>query len=484
MENALKGQALTPVTELQSRSGKHFGGIFVLHQIAKELYIEKVLKKSRQAKLALIMIFGRILTQGSRRHLTFWQEGQAVQEILGIESFTTDDLYNTLDWLDKHQVVFEKKLFQSRYGKKKIKLFLYDITSSYFEGNCNELAEYGYNRDGKKGKKQILVGLMTDSEGYPVAVEVFKGNIKDSVTVPEQITKLAERFDAQEIIFVGDRGMLKRTGIAAIAKKENWCYITAITKPQIKKLINSGTLQMELFDEDLCEIEDAGIRYIVRRNLLRKKEIEANRNDRIRKIHEFQEELNSALKEKHRKSVDVALRKLNDKIRQYKLSKIFTTILDKRMLLVTENKETWEEVSRLDGCYVIKTTVQENDMNAEQIHSSYKNLKFVEWAFRSMKTTLLELRPLFHRKANRTRALAFVAMLAYMIIYHIWGKCKHLDIPLEEIISRIEDIQTIEIKAAERWIPKLPSLLRNDQQILLDALEIRMPKAIKHCSTC
>lgn len=480
MESVIKGQTLLPSSELQTKSGKHFGGIFVLHQLAKELLIEKVLGKSRQAKLALILIFGRILTQGSRRHLTFWQEGQAIKEVLGTELFTTDNLYETLDWLDEHQDVFEKKLFQARYGEKKIKLFLYDITSSYFEGDCNELAAYGYNRDGKKGKKQIVIGLMTDDAGYPVTVEVFNGNTRDSATVPDQIAKLAERFNAQEVIFVGDRGMIKKTGIEAITKEEKWHYITAITKPQINKLLNSEILQMELFDEDLCEVEDAGIRYIVRRNPLRKKEIEANRNDRIKKIYQFQEGLNSELKGKPRKKLDVALRKLNEKIHQYKLNKIFTVVLDGRVLLVSENEKNLKEASKLDGCYVLKTNIQENDMNAKQIHASYKNLAFVEWAFRSMKTTLLELRPLFHRKATRTRALAFVAMLAYMIIYHIWNQCKHLGVPLEEIIARIEDIQTTEIKVAGTWIPKLPSVLRDGQQILLNALGIKHPKTVKY----
>lgn len=480
IESSLKGHALTSASELQTKSGKHFGGIFVLHQLSKDLFIEKVFKKSRQASLALILIFGRILTQGSRRHLTFWQEGQAIKEVLGTGSFTTDNLYETLDWLDKNQANFEKKLFQARYSEKKIKLFLYDITSSYFEGDCNELAAYGYNRDGKKGKKQIVVGLMTDNEGYPIAVEVFDGNTRDSSTVPDQITKLAERFNAQEVIFVGDRGMVKKAGIEAIAQKEKWQYITAITKPQIEKLLNSDTLQMELFDENLCEVEDAGVRYIVRRNPIRKKEIEENRNNRIRKIHQLQKELSLALKEKPRKRADVALRKLNEKIQQYKLNKIFIATLDGRTLSVAKDEEILKERSKLDGCYVIKTNIQESEMSAEQVHASYKNLKFVEWAFRSMKTTLLELRPLFHRKANRTRALAFVAMLAYMIIYHIWNKCKHLQIPLEEIIARIEDIQTTEIKVGNMWVPKLPSILRDGQQEILDALGIKLPKTVKN----
>ena len=479
MEYTLKGQKMTSVSALKTKSGKHFGGIFVLHRIAKELFIEQVLGKSRQAKLALVLIFGRILTQGSRRHLTFWQEGQAVEEVLKTKTFTTDDLYNTLDWLDAHQATFEQKLFQTRYGEKKIKLFLYDITSSYFEGNCNELAEYGYNRDGKQGKKQIVVGLMTDSEGYPVAVEVFKGNTKDSTTVPDQIIKLAVRFNAEEVIFVGDRGMIKKSGIAEIAKKEKWRYITAITKPQIKKILKDNILQIELFDEELCEVENDGIRYIVRRNPLRQKEIAANRNGRIKKIHQFQIELNFSLKEKPRKNAAIALRKLNEKIIQYKLENILTATVKGRVLRVVVNKENLEESSRLDGCYVIKTNISSTDMDIEQVHASYKNLKFVEWAFRSMKTSLLELRPLFHRKANRTRALAFVAMLAYMIIYSIWNKCKHLEVPLEEIIARIEDIQTTEIKIDEQWIPKLPSTLRDDQQILLNALGIILPKTVK-----
>lgn len=460
-------------------SGKSFGALWVIQNIAESLFITKILGRSTRAMLVMIMICGRILTQGSRRHLKFWKDGQAIEEVFGINNFDEDDLYETLDWLESRQEELEKKMFNLRYKSKKAKLFLYDITSSYLEGQHNELAEYGYNRDGKKGKKQIVYGLLTDDEGSPIAVEVFKGNTSDSTTVPDQVKKLAERFGAEEVVFVGDRGMVKKTGIEYLHAKK-WHYITAITKTQIESLIRKDIFQLELFEETLVEVEHEGIRYILRRNPVREKEICKNRNERISKIESYCKELNEKLAKRLGTKEYAALKALRNKIDRLKLAKIFTVEVKDRKLTLAKDNGTLEEISQLDGCYVIKTDIATKELSKEKAHDIYKNLSFVEWAFRTMKTGFLEVRPLYHRKANRTRACVLIAMFAYMILHHIFKKCQELDLPLQPLMEKLDQIQTGQIEISGQLITILPTKLREDQQEILDALKISLPKSLSN----
>ena len=476
IEQSLQGNA----SSLVSKSGKSYGGIYVIRELAKSLHITKALGHSNFSKLAQILISGRILTQGSRRHLTFWQNGHAISDVFGVEKFNTDNLYDTLDWLQENQLSIEKKLFKFRKitSKASQPLFLYDITSSYLEGEYNELAEYGYNRDGKKGKKQVVIGLLTDDVGYPVSIEVFDGNTSDSTTVPSQIKKLANEFNVDQLIFVGDRGMVKSAGIQTIQNEENWNYITAITKPQIEKLIKSNVFTAEEFADTLCEVENDGIRYILKRNPIRAKDIQKNRSDKLKKIQDLCSEYNKNIFDKNDKSIFKIHEKIQDKINRLKLNKILAITVEiktKHIEIVVKDDELQQE-SRLDGCYAIKTDVTKDAINTNQAHTSYKNLKFVEWAFRSMKTGFLEIRPIFHRKATRTRGLAVVAMLAYMIIFEIWQRTKELNVPLEEIIDSLEQLQTIEFQVSEKWITTLPTQLRDDQKKYLNALNIKVAK--------
>jgi transposase len=475
---ALKGKTASVKREgFQTESGKSFGGLWAIKKIAEELFISKALGDSKKALLVIIMICGRILTQGSRRHLKFWKDGQSIEEVFGISNFDEDDLYEALDWLESRQEKIEKRLFKLRYKNEKVRLFLYDITSSYLEGECNELAEFGYNRDQKRGKKQIVIGLLTDKKGFPIAVEIFKGNTMDCTTVPKQVQKLANRFGVEDVIFVGDRGMVKKAGIESLQKKE-WHYITAITKPQMEKLIRKNVFQLELFDEKLVEVEHEKIRYILRRNPVRVKEIRKNRNERISKVKKHHKELNDKLAKKPRSQVETALNDLEKIISRLKLTKIFTVKAENRTLTLNEDQETLRELSSLDGCYVIKTDIEKKELNKEEAHAVYKNLSFVEWSFRMMKTGFLEIRPLFHRKANRTRACASVAMFSYMILHHVFKRCKELKIPLEPLIEKLDQIQTQRIKIADQWITILPSNLRSDQQDILEALNLALPKSL------
>src|SRR5712692_3053746 len=222
--------------------GPVFGLLYTLKQIADALGITAALGNTVFGKLALFLVLARLAHQGSRLSAARWAQEQAVNEVLGLTAFDEDDLYAALDDLCTRQEKIERALYrryQSRRGAQPPRLFLYDVTSSYLEGEKNELGEFGYGRDGKRGKLQIVIGLLTDPAGEPLAVRVFKGNTSDPTTVADQVKIIKEKFQVEELVFVGDRGMVKSKGKQALAQA-GLRYITALTDPQIRGLLKRG----------------------------------------------------------------------------------------------------------------------------------------------------------------------------------------------------------------------------------------------------
>ena len=261
-------------------------------------------------KLALWQIMARVIDQGSRLSAVRVASQHAICDLIGLDSFNEEDLYKNLDWLAKNQGEIEKKLFDIRHCEKKVSnLYLYDVTSSYLEGSKNELAEWGYNRDKKKGKMQIVIGLLTGGDGLPVAVEVFKGNTSDCKTFFSQIKKVSGKFGIKDVTMVGDRGMIKSAQIEGLGE-EHFHYITAITKSQMEVLVRKEIIQFELFEESVCEVETEGIRYILRRNPIRAREIKETRKKKLDKIGEMLEARNKYLLEHKRAEVKTTLSKI------------------------------------------------------------------------------------------------------------------------------------------------------------------------------
>ena len=237
--------------DVEIREGKSFGSAWVIREGAHSLGLFEALGPSRQALLSLWLIIARVIEQGSRLGAIRLQQNTAMAEVLGInEDCTEDDLYEALAWLSQQQNHIEDNLFKHD-RKESNRLYLYDVTSSYLEGTENELAAFGYNRDKKKGKMQIVIGLLTDVNGEPITVEVFPGNTLDHQTLESQVKKLSTRFGCQEVVVVGDRGMVKSAQIQTL-QTVGFHYITALTKPQIEKLLRQGTLQLAMFDTDIC----------------------------------------------------------------------------------------------------------------------------------------------------------------------------------------------------------------------------------------
>lgn len=414
---ALAGSAAATTTEFQApECGPVYGSLFALNKIANDLHLDRILGSSRFAQLTKLLVLARIAHQGSRLSTVRWARDHAVEEILGIGTFDEEDLYQALEWASAQQEKIENKLFK-RYVKKCGQppvLILYDVTSSYFEGECNEMAAYGYNRDGKKGKKQIVIGLLAAQDGEPLSVQVFKGNTSDPQTVADQIDKLTNRFGVKEIVFVGDRGMVK-TKAKDLLTKDGFKYITAITDPQIRVLIRANIVQPSLFDSKVVEVESGGKRYIMRRDELTLRKEQHRREDKIQKLETKIAESNLKLLKSKRAVPQNHVSRLQAWTKKYKIASFVSIEAADRTIAVTIDNERKADDSLLDGCYVIETSVDLSTLSTQQTHDRYKDLQNVERDFRSMKTGLLEVRPIFLRKKTRTLGHVFISMLALKV---------------------------------------------------------------------
>jgi transposase len=463
--------------KIKTKQGLTVGAIILLKSLCDRLKITKALGDSINGKLALWQVMARIIDHGSRLSAVRLAGSHAVCDLLNLDSFNEDNLYANLDWLCNNQEKIEAQLFNSRYNETKIpRLFLYDVTSSYLEGMKNDLGDWGYNRDGKKGKKQIVIGLLTDDDGVPISVEVFEGNTPDTMTFANQVKKLADRFKIKEVTVVGDRGMIKSAQIEDL-KGKDFSYITAITKPQIETLIKNRVIQLELFNEKLCEVQSDGIRYILRKNPIRVQEIETCRNEKIDKIMGLIKSQNEYLDEHKKAKIEVAVKNIDERIRRLKLSDFVKVEVEQKRLVLNIDEEKMAEVAILDGCYVIKTDLSREDISKEKAHQRYKDLAMVEQGFRTIKTGYLETRPIYVRKEKRTRGHVFVVMLAYMIVHELKKLWADLDIKVEEGIIELSTICSVEIDMGEALFQKIPKP-RKLGETLLNLADVKLPEVI------
>ena len=470
--------ALGALSEVELQEGLSVGAVWSVYQVARELGIEAALGKDFEGKLSLWQVMARVIDQGSRLSAVRLAQVHAEGDVLDMRrGFDENNLYDNLAWLSGNQEAIERKLFELRLGDKKPKLFLYDVTSSYVEGELNHFGEYGYNRDGKKGKKQIVIGMLCDDSGEPVSTEVFRGNTQDPKTFGSQVRKVAERFGCKEVTMVGDRGMIKTMQIECLP--EGFHYITAITKPQIEALIKKGILQLGLFEEKLCEIKDEGIRYILRRNPVRAEEMAKTRISKLQGMEKYIGKKNGYLREHPRASVTKALEAAKEKLRKLKIEPWIQIKDEAGTLKIESNEEALKEESYLDGCYVIKTDLKENDADTYLVHDRYKDLTEVEKVFRGCKTVNLEVRPVYVRKEESTRGHVFVVMLAYMIIRRLRSAWAGFDLTVEEGLKQLATICSMEVKVKgqKARCQKIPRP-RQQSRELLEALQIKLPAAL------
>jgi hypothetical protein len=463
---------------VQLHQGPSIGAVWLVYQVARHLGIEQALGSSRQGRLALWQVIARVIDQGSRLSAVRLAATHAACDVLGLERFDEEDLYGNLDWLSVHQAEIEDRLFQLQPKEPASGLFLYDVTSSYLEGEHNELGAFGYNRDGKRGKRQLVMGLLCNGGGRPLSIEVFAGNTQDPKTFTPQIKKVAKRFGGREITFVGDRGMIKTPQIEALGERQ-FHYITAITKPQIEALLKSDVLQLDLFDETLAEITtEEGLRYILRRNPHRAEEIAASREDKYQRLCRAAVEYNHYLSAHPRARVEVALRLFENRRQKLRLAQWVKLSIEGREIRVAKDLQALGEIAKLDGCYVLKTDLSREAASKETVHDRYKDLALVEWAFRESKTVHLEMRPIYVRRKSRTRGHAFVVMLAYTIIKELATRWQPLDLTVKEGIDQLATLSLTEVRINDQAPYHQVPTPRDTLQRLLDAAQVRLPKIL------
>ena len=396
--------------EAPLHEGRSGGAVWVIYDMARRLGIEAALGKDGAGKLALWQVIARVIDQGSRLSAVRLAQTHAACEVLHMtRGFDENDLYDNLAWLADHQATIERRLCTTRRGDHKPTRFLYDVTSSYLEGQGNAFAAFGYNRDGKTGKPQVVSGLLCDEEGTPVSADVWAGNTPDMRTLAAQITKVARRFGCERVTFVGDRGMIKGPQIEELVQA-GFHDITAVTKPQVERLLKANVLQLALFTAQVHAVEHEGTRYLVRRNPLRAEAMAAGRGDKQRSMEQWVARKNAYLTTHPRAQVAVALREAHTKLTRLQIAAWLTGAAEGRTISIRGHAEALQEAAKLDGCYVLRTDLPLAVAGTDFIHARYKGLTLVEQAFRTCKTTHLEVRPVYVRTAASTRGHVLVVM--------------------------------------------------------------------------
>jgi transposase len=431
LKRVLAGETLVSAEEHLTieRSLAH-GAVAAVVGTIRRVGLAEVLHSRRSAERdrAVALVAARVLRATSRLALARALDPETATgtlgEVLGVEGVTSDQLYAAMDWLGRGQARIEKKLAARHLTEGT--LLLYDVTSTYFEGRSCPLAALGHNRDGKKGKLQIVVGLLCAADGCPVAVEVFPGNTTDSTTLASQILKVRERWGLTHVVWVGDRGLLTDARIdQELRPVEGLKWITALRAPAIGALVDEGDLQLSLFDErDLFELESPnypGERLVACRNPLLAEERARKREALLQATERELEKVAAATRREKRRLVGadrIGLR-VGKVLGRYKVGKHFVLDISDHGFIYHRNEERIRDEARLDGVYVIRTSVPAETMETEGVVRSYKDLARVEWGFRDLKTVHLEMRPIYHRLEERVRAHAFVCMLAYHVVWHM-----------------------------------------------------------------
>lgn len=459
IRQVLKGRTMVPAEEaFQIRRSLPHGHVAAVLGTLRKLGLERVIDtgNSPLRKLVVAMIVARIIRPGSKlataRGLDRATRSSTLGRELELESVDEEQLYRAMDWLLERQERIERALARRHLSEGT--LVLYDLSSSYYTGRCCPLARFGHSRDGKRGFPQIVYGLLCNKEGCPVAIEVFEGNVADPRTLSVQIAKLRERFGLRRVVIVGDRGVLTEARLREeLADKEGLQWITALRAAAIQRLLQQGQIQRSLFDEeDLAEITSPdypGERLVVCRNPLLAEERARNREELLQATERQLERIAQAVRRDRRPlrgKAKIALR-VGRVIHRYKMAKHFVVQIEDDSFHYQRNEQGIAEEAALDGLYVLRTSVPQEELDAEQTVVAYKRLSRVERAFRSLKTIDLKVRPIYHRLGTRVRAHVFLCMLAYYVEWHM----------RERLAPLLFDDEQAEQAAAARRSPVAPA---------------------------
>lgn len=392
-------------------------------------------KPCREAQLVIAMLVLRIIAPGSKlANLTGLQPETAQHSLAGelrLQDIEKPDLYEALDWLLKRQARIENKLAKKHLTDGT--LVLYDVSSSYYTGRRSELIKDGHSRDGKPGEPQIVYGLLCAPDGCPVSIEVFSGNTADPTTFTAQVNKIRKRFGIQRVVLVGDRGMITSKRIDEdLREVEGLDWITALRNDSIRKLVEQETIQLSLFDErDLAEVTSAEYpdeRLVVCRNPLLADERARKRKVLLKAAEEKLDAVVKAVSRKKRplRGKDKIGLRIGRDLKNTKMQKHFELTIQEDSFSYRRLEEKIADEAALDGLYVVRTSLPKETLSAEQTVAAYKDLSQVEWAFRSIKSVDLKVRPIYHWKDDRIRAHVFLCMLAYYVEWHMRGSLAEL----------------------------------------------------------
>jgi transposase len=392
--------------------------------MARRLGLAKLLDRSpcRERDLCLAMIVGRVIGPGSKLGMVRTLGQSTLAEEFSVVGADEDDLYAAMDWLLERQSQVEDRLAARHLADGE--MVLYDVSSSYFEGRTCPLGKRGYSRDGKPGLPQIIYGLLCDTDGRPVAVEVFSGELHDDKTLPAQITKLKDRFDLSRVVVVADRGMVTKANIEQLTQASGVDWITALKAPTIKKLARSGVFQPSLFDEqNLGEITDVaefpGERLIVCRNPLVGAQRARTRNELLAATEQDLAAIAHRVTAGTLTGADKIGLATGPALKRYRMKKHFQIEITDTTFTYTRKTEEIAAEAALDGFYILRTSLTETALGTGDVVRAYKNLEQAERAFGSLKGPDLQIRPIHHHLEDRVRAHVLICMLAYYLTWHL-----------------------------------------------------------------
>lgn len=476
-------------SEIKCKQSKEYGASRTLLQLAKKLELDKAIysRTSEQwVQDCLAMIVGQLIYAGSKLSLSNIWRDSTLWELSGVSGDVDVDkhCYSSMDRLLERQEAIQKKLAKKHFSNSS--LILYDITSTYLEGEYeeSELVKYGYNRDKKKGKKQIVIGLLCNSEGCPVAVELFKGNTQDAQTVVDKIQEILDKYEIKDVIFVGDRGMITHANYEKLKDTEGLSIISALTHADITNLLTREVIQLDLFDSknivEIVDPDDKRIRYCLCKN---PKTAKRETNTRQALLDKTSNELGKIAASKRKTTDEKIGERVGKVLTKTKMGKFVDYKVVDGILEWCFNKEKIDKEQQLDGCYIITTNVSQEVMQKQIIVASYKKLTYVEQAFRNLKTVKLEIRPVYHKTDDRMRAHIFLCMLSYYLQWHIKkllkplfkedNKGKNTQWTFESVIERLKSIRKEQI-CVEKTNCYVINEPEEDQKRILDLLDIKL----------
>jgi hypothetical protein len=435
IEAALKGTPLVPAGQAVTiTSSLPHGHVAAAHAMAGELGLPALLGPAcRERDLAVALIVSRVVAPASKLSTLTWWADTTLGADLGTAS--TGDIYAAMDWLERRQDQIEKRLAARHLGPEAnpARMALFDLSSSWLEGTHCPLAARGYSRDGKKGKLQLEYGLLTDPEGRPVAVRVFPGNTGDPAAFTQIVQVIRDKFGLAKMVMVGDRGMITSARIEALNTAADgtpqqggdaYGWITALRAPAIRKLMaEDGPLQMSLFDQqNLAEItspEFPGERLVACRNPALAADRARTREELLTATEKLLAPLITRVAAGRLSGAGAIGVEVGKVISKYKTGKHFHIEITGTSLAVTRRQAQIDDEAALDGFYVLRTPIPASQLDAPGVVTAYKNLKYVERDFRSIKTDDLDLRPIWHRLEERVKAHVLICMLGCYLTWHL-----------------------------------------------------------------